>query len=166
MGLSAINLYLGMRWGQNTPEDFVHYVRQDATWGYLRRTYNLLIAEPIPTISIVTAGELRSLAIQNRWGERKLDQMEFALGYFQELALQSPKLVRAYATIDSTMAARGHFLGKNDLWIAAAAAVTGATLLTTDGDFDPLAPDFLTRLRVPVQLPADPPHPPSPESPP
>src|SRR3989304_3552591 len=29
MGLSAINLYLGMRWKQNTPEDFVHYVRQD-----------------------------------------------------------------------------------------------------------------------------------------
>jgi adenylylsulfate reductase subunit A len=29
MGLSAINLYLGMRWKQNTPEDFVRYVRQD-----------------------------------------------------------------------------------------------------------------------------------------
>jgi adenylylsulfate reductase subunit A len=29
MGLSAINLYLGMRWNQNTPEDFVRYVRQD-----------------------------------------------------------------------------------------------------------------------------------------
>src|SRR3972149_267707 len=29
MGLSAINLYLGMRWNQNQPEDFVHYVRQD-----------------------------------------------------------------------------------------------------------------------------------------
>ena len=29
MGLSAINLYLGMRWNQNQPEDFVHYVRND-----------------------------------------------------------------------------------------------------------------------------------------
>jgi adenylylsulfate reductase subunit A len=29
MGLSAINLYLGMRWKQNQPEDFVRYVRQD-----------------------------------------------------------------------------------------------------------------------------------------
>lgn len=29
MGLSAINLYLGMRWNQNKPEDFVHYVRND-----------------------------------------------------------------------------------------------------------------------------------------
>lgn len=31
---------------------------------------------------------------------------------------------------------RGKALGKNDLWIAAAAKVSGATLLTTDPDFD------------------------------
>ncbi|KRT62353.1 MAG: adenylylsulfate reductase subunit alpha, adenylylsulfate reductase, subunit A [Chloroflexi bacterium CSP1-4] len=29
MGLSAINCYMGMRWGENQPEDFVRYVRQD-----------------------------------------------------------------------------------------------------------------------------------------
>ena len=29
MGLSAINTYLGMRWGENTPEDFVKYARGD-----------------------------------------------------------------------------------------------------------------------------------------
>lgn len=29
MGLSAINTYLGMRWGENTPEDFVQYVNGD-----------------------------------------------------------------------------------------------------------------------------------------
>lgn len=28
-GLSAINTYLGMRWGENTPEDFVKYVKND-----------------------------------------------------------------------------------------------------------------------------------------
>ena len=28
-GLSAINCYLGMKWGWNTPEDFVGYVRND-----------------------------------------------------------------------------------------------------------------------------------------
>ena len=36
-------------------------------------------------------------------------------------------------------------LGKNDLWIAATAHVTGATLLTTDKDFDHLAGQFLKR---------------------
>ncbi|MDG6980051.1 MAG: FAD-binding protein, partial [Nitrososphaerota archaeon] len=29
MGLSAINCYMGMRWNENTPEDFVKYVRND-----------------------------------------------------------------------------------------------------------------------------------------
>ncbi len=29
MGLSAINTYLGMRWNENTPEDYVSYVRGD-----------------------------------------------------------------------------------------------------------------------------------------
>jgi len=29
MGLSAINCYMGMRWGENKPEDFVRYVRND-----------------------------------------------------------------------------------------------------------------------------------------
>ncbi len=29
MGLSAINCYMGMKWGENAPEDFVRYVRND-----------------------------------------------------------------------------------------------------------------------------------------
>ena len=29
MGLSAINCYMGMQWGENQPEDFVRYVRND-----------------------------------------------------------------------------------------------------------------------------------------
>src|SRR6267154_1440173 len=29
LGLSAINMYMGMEWGENTPEEFVRYVRQD-----------------------------------------------------------------------------------------------------------------------------------------
>ena len=36
-------------------------------------------------------------------------------------------------------------MGKNDLWIAATAFVTKATLLTTDKDFDHMHPAFLQR---------------------
>ena len=144
----------------------VHYVRADAVWDRIRAEYNLFATEPTPLISVVTVGELRSLAAQYRWGTTKLDQTAFALGYFERIPIAADDLIDAYAVIDSTMAARGHFLGKNDLWIAATAAVTGATLLTTDGDFDPLAPQFLSRIRIAVQLPADPPTNPSQESPP
>ncbi len=36
-------------------------------------------------------------------------------------------------------------MGKNDVWIAAAAHVTGARIITTDTDFDHLHPGFLVR---------------------
>ena len=42
MGLSAINMYMGMKWGENQPEDFVHYVRNE-TCGLSREdlTYDI-----------------------------------------------------------------------------------------------------------------------------
>ncbi len=42
----------------------------------------------------------------------------------------------------------GRPMGKNDLWIAATAKVSGLTLLTTDADFDHLHPAHLNRIRV------------------
>ena len=38
-------------------------------------------------------------------------------------------------------------MGKNDLWIAATAAVTQSKLLTTDGDFDHLNGSFIDLIR-------------------
>ena len=123
----------------------VHFVRADAVWDRIRERYGLLAADPRPILSVVTAGELRSLAIQNRWGERKLDQMAFALVHFDQIPILQGELIAAYAVIDSTMAGRGILMGKNDLWIAATTVITGARLLTTDTDFDPLSPSISTR---------------------
>lgn len=39
-------------------------------------------------------------------------------------------------------------MGKNNLWIAACALATGATLLTTDKDFDHLHPNPLRVIRI------------------
>ncbi len=123
----------------------VHYVRDDATWETVRTDFRLLIVEPTPVISIVTVGELRSLARQWKWGEGKLDRMEFALGYFLVLPVESADLVDIYAEIDSHFQIRGRKMGKNDLWIATTTVSLGATLLTTDRDFDELDPVFLKR---------------------
>lgn len=123
----------------------VHYVRGCAVWAAVRDHYGLLAIEPKSLISIVTAGELRSIAAQRGWGGAKLDLMEYVLGYFDEVFLNSRELVDTYATLDAGMKARGHTLGKNDLWIAATAVVTGTRLITTDRDFDPLHPAFLSR---------------------
>ncbi len=123
----------------------VHSVRHDATWGRIRDEYQLLLIDPTPIISIVTAGELRSLALQFRWGPVKLDRMEFALGYFDVVPVEDPALVDNYAGIDAHFQLHGHNMGKNDLWIAATVVRFDAHLLTTDRDYDPLDPLFLTR---------------------
>ena len=123
----------------------VHYVREDATWETVRNDYQLLVVEPTPVISIVTVGELRSLARQWQWGDAKLNRMEFALGYFLVMPVESTDMVDIYAEIDSHFQLRGRKLGKNDLWIAATTVSLGATLLTTDRDFDELDPLFLKR---------------------
>ncbi len=39
-------------------------------------------------------------------------------------------------------------MGKNDLWIAATAYVTGASLMTTDGDFDHLNGVYLDLIKI------------------
>src|SRR4051794_23193088 len=123
----------------------VHFVRADAVWTRIRTSYQLFAAEPRPLVSIVTAGELRSLALQFNWGKAKLDQMEFCLGYFDQIPIESQQLVETYAVIDAHFQKKGQPLGKNDLWIAATATATGARLLTTDRDFDALDPLFLSR---------------------
>lgn len=123
----------------------VHFVRADVTWAKVRASHDPLGISPKPLISVVTHGELRSLARQWNWQQAKIQQMEFCLGYFDESAISNPKIVEAYATIDAYFQVRGIKLGKNDLWIAATAVATGARLLTTDRDFDPLDPLFLSR---------------------
>ncbi len=123
----------------------VHYVRASALWTRVRDTYQPLTTDPRPIISVVTVGEIRSLAIQWNWGQKKLDQMEFALAFFKVSAIHDPDLIQVYAVIDAFGEECGQPLGKNDVWIAATAAVRGATLLTTDRDFDRLTPRFIAR---------------------
>ncbi|MFO0847163.1 MAG: type II toxin-antitoxin system VapC family toxin [Gemmataceae bacterium] len=123
----------------------IHLVRRDRTWERIRSRYNLPATDPKPLISVVTEGELRSFALQRSWGEAKLDQMEYALGYFDRVSITNPDVIQAYAVIDSHFQRRGQTLGKNDLWIAGTAVATGARLLTTDTDFDPLDPMFISR---------------------
>ena len=125
----------------------VHAIRRDGVWSRIQEQFQLLVVEPTPLISVVTAGELRSLAYQWEWATAKLDQMEFLLGTFDMVNIDDA-IIETYAVIDSQLQLRGHTLGKNDLWIAASAKVTGATLITTDKDFDCIHPEFLTRVWI------------------
>ncbi|BAC90373.1 type II toxin-antitoxin system VapC family toxin [Gloeobacter violaceus] len=126
----------------------VHYVRKSPRGRAVEAKYGLLSTQIIPQICIVTAGELLSLALQWNWGPVMLSRLNDLLIRLVQVPLDYPRLIDAYAAIDSWSLSRGRRMGKNDAWIAAAAAVTGARLLTTDSDFDHLDEVFLKRDRV------------------
>lgn len=58
------------------------------------------------------------------------------------------EVIDAYAEVYATSRRNGRSIGDNDLWIAAAAHVTGTILLTADKDFLPLAPKFIELVRI------------------
>ena len=100
-----------------------------------------------PLISIVSIGEIRSIAKRNYWGNRKIKLLEDILNTLIVVDINSEDVIEMYAELDAysqgklkenplPMTARN--MGKNDLWIAATSCVTKASLLTTDKDFEHL----------------------------
>ncbi|HZT43159.1 MAG TPA: PIN domain-containing protein [Chthonomonadaceae bacterium] len=123
----------------------VHYVRNDALSHWIENRFQLRASPAAPLICIVTAGELRSLALQLGWGGEKRGQLDQIINDCVVIPLDFPGLVEAYADIDAYSRQVGGSRGENDMWIAAAARVTGTRLLTTDKDFDHLDPKFIHR---------------------
>ena len=81
---------------------------------------------------------------------------------FSIVELGTSGVVDAYVEVD--LACRAHpggarVLSKNDLWIAATARANGATLLTTDQDFDALHPALINRIRIDPSSTLPPPPP-------
>ena len=116
--------------------------------------------EQMPIISVVSMGELRSLAMRNAWGEAKWLKMKQILDTFLIADIHAEDIIQRYAEIDafsqgklptqkSEFSAKN--IGKNDLWIAATASVLSATLLTTDQDFDHLHARYLTVEKIDYQ---------------
>lgn len=126
----------------------IHGVRGGLLWQRIKEICDPLMAEPRPAICIVTEGEARSFAEQQQWSEVKQNQMDFLLDYFVPAAIDSPQVLQAYAKIDAFSRTKGFRMGKNDLWIAAVAQVTGAVLVTTDKDFEHLYPNIIQRILV------------------
>lgn len=124
----------------------IHYVRGDALAQRIEARYSLLSTAPVPLLSVVCEGEIHALAEEFGWGEAKRRALEGLLGYFTILPLlPSSDVIEKYVEVSEFSRRAGRVLGKNDLWIAAMARTAGATLLTTDKDFDHLAPALLAR---------------------
>lgn len=125
-------------------------LRQDARWETVETRFDLPRHRSF--ISVVTLGELQSLGLRNRWGIRRMAQIDQLKHSFVLLDINVDTIIDRYGQIDAfsqgkhpTLPLRtsARNMGKNDLWIAATASVYGLSLITADLDFNHLAPDFL-----------------------
>jgi predicted nucleic acid-binding protein len=136
---------------------FVGYVRDTSYSRHIDQEYAPLERNNIALVSVVTKGELFSLAYQFDWGDRKKEQLRQKLNSVSVISLQSGDVIDRYAEIDAysqnelpdrELDKSDRNMGKNDVWIAATASVVDATLITTDGDFDHLDGEFLDCIYV------------------
>jgi tRNA(fMet)-specific endonuclease VapC len=127
----------------------VHLLRGRRAAEQLESTYSLGQRSPRPAISVISKGEIKSLAQQFEWGTDKLEKIDSLLAAMPSIDITARVIHDAYAKFDHSTLQRGTQLGKNDLWIAASAYVTDSTLLTTDGDFEPLLDLGLRVERIP-----------------
>jgi predicted nucleic acid-binding protein len=93
-------------------------------------------------------GEMFALARKFGWGAQKITELNKLLMQVVWVDINHNDILAAYGELDDLSSRAGRSMGKNDVWIAATAKVTGSTLLTTDGDFDHLHPAQLTRIRI------------------
>jgi tRNA(fMet)-specific endonuclease VapC len=99
-------------------------------------------------ISVVTVGEMESLARKFKWGQGRIGALKKLLADVPWVDINDREIIDYYGQIDNFSDTTGRPMGKNDVWIAATVHVTQLTLLTTDKDFDHLHDKFLKRIWV------------------
>src|SRR5262245_21101677 len=117
----------------------VHLVRGRDFGRAIDQSYGLRTRPDRPLISVVTVGEMLSLARLWKWGAQKQDRMLEVIREMVVVDINSEPVLRYYAQFDHHLVERGQPIGQNDLWIAATTAATGATLLPTYSDVHRMA---------------------------
>jgi tRNA(fMet)-specific endonuclease VapC len=116
----------------------LHVIRATSLAAQIDTEHSLRRRSDRPLVSIVTVGESLAFAKKNGWGTPKTSKLRELIHQLVIVDINPDDIIEQYASLDAYCEAHGKVLGKNDLWIAATAAVTGALLLTTDKDFIPL----------------------------
>ena len=133
------------------------YIRENATASFIDSTYNPFGNGNTPILSVVSVGEIKSIALRSEWGKTKLAKLKELMSLFVITDINADDVLDIYAEIDAfsqgnlknkplKMTARN--MGKNDLWIAATAAATSSKLLTSDNDFDHLDRQYFDIIKI------------------
>ena len=125
----------------------LYYLNNTTTAKQIEQRYNLLSFKKRQVISVVSLGEIKSLAKRRNWGIKKLNRLFKLLESFIVADINVEEIIERYAEIDAfsqgklidkTAKFSAKNMGKNDVWIAATASVLDIILITTDKDFNHL----------------------------
>lgn len=143
----------------------IGYIRAAGYAEYVEKKYAPFAPSNIPLISVVSKGEIYSLAKQFGWAGGKLKALDELLRKLPTVDISHDQIIQRYSEIDSFSLGKdkarplrsgqtARVMGKNDLWIAATASVLNATLLAIDHDFDHLSGVFLDVIYINQKLTA------------
>ena len=128
----------------------VLYARWSKPAQRIESTFGLITSLDRPLICEVSIGEIRSLTLKLGWGITKIQYLQNFLLNLLTIDISNEDIYNAYADLDNFARLHGFSIGKNDLWIAAAAKVTNSVLITGDKDFDVFSNAKLSRILVDI----------------
>ncbi len=129
------------------------YLRDSGLASEIDKQFQPLSYPNTPIVSVVSLGELKSIALRNNWGQKRLELLDKFVKQFLIADINITTIIDKYAEIDAFSQGKlasnllkdsARNMGKNDLWIAASASVLNATLLTSDHDFSHLKNEFIS----------------------
>jgi len=113
-----------------------------------RERLDLGDTETMVFTSVICQGEILALAEKNGWGANKRGRLEQLLDQIPRLDISRKEIISAYALINAWTHGNSSMsppiaspprpavpMTQNDMWIAATAYASGATLVSTDKDF-------------------------------
>lgn len=124
----------------------LHMVRNSITWQKINQQFQPLSYQA--NVSVVTLVEILRIAKNNNWGKKKMQFLQNVLNQLKVIRIEEDLVVYyleiedfsqgKHKTIPLPKGMSARNMGKNDIWIAATTQFIGATLLTTDKDFEHL----------------------------
>ncbi len=112
----------------------LHWIRRSSVAETINGQFHLSDSPFRPLVCEVTLGEMMAFSRDREWSQRRHDTLHDIRRKLVTVDISDERVLSAYADLSTLAKANGWplFHGQNDLWIAAATRVTGATLISTD----------------------------------
>lgn len=133
------------------------YLRSAPYAAVVEKTFSPFSPPNLAAMSVISRGELASLAYRNKWGTPKQTTLHELLKKIPQVDIDADAVIQMYGEIDAfsqgyhptkSLRISARNMGKNDIWIAATAVISNASLITIDKDFDHLNGEFLSVIYI------------------